>query len=117
MTRKERAKRINYRVRKIAKDYDKKRICVFRSNSNIYVQLIDDIQSKTLFSYSTKSKDFSIKDEVKPYNIKGALQVGQYFGKKIKEMKITNLCFDRNGFKFHGRVKALADGIREFVKF
>lgn len=119
MDRKLRAMRTGYRVRKAANG--KARICVYKSGSNIYTQVIDDLERKTIAQISSLDKEFkeiSKKDNnVKGYNVAGALLIGQILGKKLKEMSVIKLCFDRRGYPFHGRIKAIADGIRESVEF
>jgi large subunit ribosomal protein L18 len=101
------------RVRKKVLGTDQRpRICVFKSNKHIYAQIISDDRRVTLASVSTLSKDLATKVE----NIKGveaAKQVGLVLAKICKEKQITHVVFDRNGFLFHGRVKAIADGARE----
>ncbi len=87
------------------------RLSVFRSAENIYAQLIDDAQGKTLASASTLDK--GIKGELKTGgNVDAAKKVGELIAKKAVDKKITTVSFDRNGYLFHGRVKALADSAR-----
>jgi large subunit ribosomal protein L18 len=87
------------------------RVCVFRSNKHIYAQVISDDQGKTLAAVSTLSDDLTT---VKKRNsVDGAKQVGLALAKICKEKNITRVVFDRNGFLYHGRVKAVADGARE----
>lgn len=89
---------------------DKPRLCVFRSNKHIYAQAVDDITKRTLASFS--DPQLSKKDrEGKPMDI--AKKVGQELGKKLKSLKVNQVVFDRSGYKYHGRVKFLADGVRE----
>jgi large subunit ribosomal protein L18 len=85
------------------------RMTVTRSNKNLYVQVIDDDEGKTLASISTMEKEFVA---VKP-NTEGATKLGEAFGARLKEKKITTVVFDRNGYLYHGVVKALADGTRK----
>lgn len=86
------------------------RICVFRSNKHIYVQLIDDEKGQTLLSTS----DFEIeKKKRKMTKIEKAKEVGRILAKKALKKKIEKIVFDRAGYKYHGRVKALAEGARE----
>ena len=89
------------------------RLVVFRSNKNIYGQLIDDSDRVTIVSSSTIDKE--LKDKI--LKIEGKVEksklVGMSIGKKLKDKKTKKIIFDRNGYKYHGRVKALADGIRE----
>ncbi len=91
---------------------DKPRLCVFRSSKNIYAQIIDDVNGKTLAAAS--SLDADIKTEAAYGGNKAAARlVGQKIGKLAKEAGITVLCFDRGGYLYHGRVAELADGARE----
>ena len=85
------------------------RMCVYRSLNHIYVQLIDDEAGKTLASASTVEKGF----EGKASNVEGAALVGKKIAEKAIEAGIKKVVFDRAGFKFHGRVKSLADAARE----
>ena len=87
------------------------RLCVFRSAKNIYAQIIDDVNHKTLVSASTLDKD--IKEQA-AYggNKEAAKLVGEKIGKAAKEAGIEAVCFDRGGYLYHGRVKELADGAR-----
>jgi len=84
----------------------KPRLAVFRSNRHIYAQLIDDQQGRTLVSAS----DLEIKNKVK--KSEKARLVGELLAKKAKELKIKKAVFDRAGYKYHGRVKNLAEGAR-----
>jgi large subunit ribosomal protein L18 len=102
------------RIRKklMVKGGHRPRLSVFRSGKHIYAQIIDDQNHKTLVSASTVSKD--LKGKVKKgSNIAAAKEVGNVLAKKAKEMKIQAVSFDRNGYLYHGRVKALADAARE----
>ncbi|MCG3138677.1 MAG: 50S ribosomal protein L18 [Phycisphaerae bacterium] len=91
---------------------DKPRMSVFRSHQNIYVQLIDDATGVTLCSASTRDKDQ--RGEVNYGGNKNAAgRIGQIIAKRAVEKGIQTVVFDRNGYKFHGRVKALADAARE----
>lgn len=84
----------------------KPRLAVFRSNSNIYAQLIDDTAGKTLTSFSDLKLDKSgTKTEM-------ATKVGEEMAKKVQDLKITEIVFDRGWFAYHGRVKALAEALR-----
>ena len=91
---------------------EKPRLSVFRSSKNIYCQIIDDTTGMTLASASTVTKD--IKDK-SPYggNAKAAELVGQKIAEEAQKLGITKTVFDRGGYKFHGRVKALADSARK----
>jgi large subunit ribosomal protein L18 len=85
---------------------------VFKSKKHIYAQVIYDQQGMTLASISTLSKNLADKTE-KSKGVEAAKQIGRSLAKLCKEKNITRVVFDRNGFLFHGRVKALADGARE----
>jgi len=99
-----------YRVSNLVKQFssDRPRLCVFRSNSHIYAQIIDDEHGKTLVSSGTLDKD--VKKSVKNGgNCAAAEKVGTTIASKALAAGVTKVAFDRHGFKFHGRVKALAD--------
>ena len=101
------------RVRKKVLGTDARpRICVFRSNKHIYAQVISDNQGKTLASVSTLSEAL-VEAAKQTKGVETAKQVGLALAKACKEKNITKVVFDRNGFLFHGRVKAVADGARE----
>jgi large subunit ribosomal protein L18 len=105
-------KRLNRKIRirkKISGTSTVPRLAVFKSNNNIYVQAIDDLNQVTLASSSTLSK------EVKSKNLsnESAKQVGELLGEKLKDLKIKSAVFDRGGYIYHGRIKSLADGIRD----
>ena len=88
------------------------RLAVFRSNKNIYAQIIDDSIGKTLVSASTLQKD--VKAELENTDdVKAAAYVGTVIGKKAVEAGIESVVFDRGGYIYHGKVKALADAARE----
>jgi len=96
------------------------RFCVFRSNKHIYGQLIDDNKGKTLVNVSDKGMKVksagkkTAEGEVKlSGKIAAAFEVGKIVAQKAIELKIDKVVFDRGGYKYHGRVKALADGARE----
>ena len=97
---------------KISGTAERPRLCVFRSNASISVQLIDDVAGKTLASASDiNAKKSGTKSEM-------AAKVGTEIAGKIKDLKISEIVFDRGGFAYHGRVKALAEAIRaEQIKF
>ena len=89
------------------------RLVVYRSNIHLYAQLIDDNESKTLLSMSTNDK--TIKKELEKLNSKidKSVFIGKKIGSEILDMKIKKVMFDRNGYMYHGRVKAFVDGARE----
>ena len=86
------------------------RLSVFRSSKNISAQIIDDKSSKTLISATSLKKDFDKKSKKK---IDISVDVATILAKKALEKKITNVYFDRGGYKFHGRIKSLAEAIRK----
>ncbi len=105
---------IKRRVRKrIRGTSERPRLRVFRSSKFIYAQLIDDTQDKTIITVSSLSKSLSEKISKTKGKIEAARIVGQAIGEEAKKRKITRVVFDRNGYKYHGRVKALAEGARE----
>ncbi len=100
--------RRHHRVRnKVSGTAERPRLSVFKSNTAIYVQVIDDSNSKTLASSSTKTLKLSNS------NIENATKVGKDIAKKLKKLKVTELVFDRGGYIYHGKVKAVADAVRE----
>ncbi|WP_053237576.1 50S ribosomal protein L18 [Sandaracinus amylolyticus] len=108
----QRAKR-KKRIRKnVSGDTERPRLTVFRSAKHIYVQVIDDSQGKTLAAVSTLSKD--VRGELGEKNKSDVAKVvGQAIAKVCKDKGIAKVVFDRNGYIYHGRVKALADAARE----
>jgi len=104
--------KIKYRVRKKVVGTDEKpRLSVFRSNKQIYAQLINDDKGITLVSASSREKAFDEKKEGTKTDT--AKEVGKLIAEKAKEAGIENVVFDRNGYLYHGRVKSLAEGARE----
>jgi len=101
------------RVRKkVLGTAERPRLCVFRSLRHIYVQVIDDRSGRTLAAASTLSAE--LKSDLKSKRDKAAAQaVGKLVAEKTKAAGITRVVFDRNGFLYHGRIKALADAARE----
>lgn len=90
----------------------KPRLSVFRSNNNIYVQAINDQEGKTLLAYSSLNAE--MKDQGKnSKSCEMAVEVGRTFGQKLLEKGINQAVFDKGNRLYHGRIKALADGIRE----
>tara|TARA_Y100000590_G_scaffold455784_1_gene605072 strand:- start:439 stop:804 length:366 start_codon:yes stop_codon:yes gene_type:complete len=87
------------------------RLVVFRSNKHIYSQLVDDNNNVTLFSSSSNDKDFSKGKSNSKIDL--SKEVGYCMADKIKKQKITKIVFDRNGYLYHGRVKAFAEAVRE----
>ncbi len=110
-TRVQRRQKIRHRIRKeVAGASQKPRLSVFRSNTDIYAQLIDDVKGVTIASASSKEKDIAAQKGNKSEISK---LVGQSIAKKATELGIETCVFDRSGYLFHGRVKSLADGARE----
>lgn len=87
----------------------KPRVSVFKSNKHIFVQFIDDSTGKTILSSKIVS---SAKSKLKGKKTEKAAEIGKVIATKAKEAGITDVVFDRGGYKYHGRVKALADGLR-----
>ena len=103
-------KRRHIRVRrKISGTAECPRLCVFRSNKGIYVQLIDDVAGNTLAQASTLDKEIKTKHS----NKEAAKEVGALIAKRAKDKKIETVVFDRSGYIYHGVVKELADSARE----
>jgi len=101
-----------YRVSNLVKRYsDRPRLCVFRSNAHIYAQIIDDEQGKTIVSAGTLDKELKSSNP-NGGNCAAAEVVGTTLASKALAAGITKVAFDRHGFKYHGRVKALADAAR-----
>jgi large subunit ribosomal protein L18 len=111
---KKRRERIRFQIRKkLRGTSEKPRLVVYRSALHIYAQLIDDVNSKTLVSVSTKSKDVIEKISGVKGKIEKSKIVGKLAAEKAKSTNINQVVFDRNGYLYHGRVKALAEGARE----
>ena len=105
-------KRIHYRIRKkVSGTAECPRVAVFRSLKHIYLQAIDDTAGKTIVSVSTVDKEMKGKtDGKRKSDLAGVL--GETLGNKLKDKKIETIVFDRGGFRYQGRVKAAADGLR-----
>ena len=112
LTKQDRRIRIKRRIRKkISGSAQKPRMSVFRSNKQIYVQFIDDLDGKSLLSVCSKTKEIAEKGNVA--KVEQAKLVGNLAAKKAIEKGITDVVFDRNGYLYHGRIKSLAEGARE----
>ncbi len=110
-SKKDKRQNIRYRIRKtIAGTADSPRLAVFRSNKQIYAQLIDDVAGSTIVAASSRDKSLEGKKVTK---IEQAKLVGTLIGEKAKEAGVESVKFDRGGFIYHGRVKALAEAARE----
>jgi large subunit ribosomal protein L18 len=113
-------KKINQRIRrkkhvrrKVSGTDERPRLTVFRSNKNIYAQIIDDLAGRTLVSASTQEKDLSGKLSGAGGNKQAAKAVGEALAAKASAKGIKQVVFDRNGYPYHGRVKELAEGARQ----
>ncbi len=103
--------KIKYRIRKkISGESAKPRLSVFRSNTDIYAQLIDDTSGTTLAAASSREKDIKAQKAAK---IEKSKLVGAAIARKAGELGIKTVVFDRGGYIYHGRVKAVAEGARE----
>lgn len=105
-TREERRFRRHLRVRKsVSGTPERPRMVIFRSDKHIYAQLVDDVAGKTLLTVSSQKAEGT--------KTARATEVGKQFASRAKEQGITAVVFDRAGYRYHGRVKAVADGARE----
>jgi large subunit ribosomal protein L18 len=103
--------KIRYRIRKkVSGTSSLPRLSVFRSNADIYAQLIDDTNGVTIASASSRQKDIAAQKSPK---IAKSKMVGEAIAKKAVELGMKKVVFDRSGYVYHGRVKAVADGARE----
>jgi large subunit ribosomal protein L18 len=112
LTKTDRRQRIKFRIRKrLSGTKERPRLSIFRSNSQIYAQLVDDLAGKTLANASSLYKT------VGEQKVKGKIEVAKLVGKLIaeraKDLGIQEVVFDRSGYLYHGRVKAFADAARE----
>lgn len=106
-----RRRKIHYRIRsKVSGTAGKPRLSVFRSNRDIYAQLIDDESGQTLVAASSRDKGLQVAAGTK---VEKSRQVGQELAKKAQALGITRCVFDRSGYLYHGRVKSLSEGARE----
>ena len=111
LTKQERRQRIKYRIRKkLSGNGERPRMTVYRSNKQIYVQLVDDLTGKTLGAASSKEKEIATQ---KVNKIDQAKLVGKRIAEVAKEKGIDTVVFDRNGYLYHGRVKNLAEAARK----
>ena len=108
MARRKRARRVR---RKVFGTAERPRLSVYRSNTGLYVQLTDDVTGVSLAGVS--SKHVTVPEGEKNGKIGVAKAVGKLIAEKAKEKNITNVVFDRSGYLYHGRVKAVAEGARE----
>ncbi|WP_224489067.1 50S ribosomal protein L18 [Robertkochia flava] len=111
LSKTERRQRIKNRIRKVVSGTETRpRLAVYRSNKEIYAQLIDDQNGKTILAASSRDKEMSSATGTK---IEIAAQVGKTIAEKALKAGIDTITFDRGGYLYHGRVKSLADGARE----
>ncbi len=109
---KDRLKRRHLRIRKrIFGTPERLRVCVRRSNKHIYAMLVDDTKNRVLTAVSTLSKE--LRENKKPGKTSMAKEVGILLAKKAMALGCKKIVFDRGGYKYHGRVKAVAEGLRE----
>ena len=111
LTKNERRIRIKNRIRKVVSGTEARpRLAVFRSNKEIYAQVVDDVTGKTLAAASSRDKDVA---STKGTKSELATLVGKAIAEKAVKAGITTISFDRGGYQYHGRVKLLAEGARE----
>jgi len=108
-SKKKRTRRVRFGI---AGNRDRHRLTVFRSNRNIFAQIIDDINGTTLVQASTLDKEFR-RQPSDPFNKDVARDVGRRIAARAKEKNIVKVVFDRGPYLYHGKIKALADGARE----
>jgi large subunit ribosomal protein L18 len=115
-TREDRRDRIKYRIRKrVSGSQERPRLTVFRSVTHMYVQVVDDMTGQTIASASTIEPTVkgALPKAAKGGNIEGAKAIGKTIAERLLEKGVKRVVFDRNGFLYHGRVKAVADAARE----
>ena len=111
LSKQDRRNRLRFRIRKTVSGTEQRpRLAVFRSNKEIYAQLIDDVSGKTITAASSRDKDI---DASKVNKIEAAKLVGKSIAEKAVKSGVEAVSFDRGGYLYHGRVKSLADGARE----
>jgi len=111
LSKSQKRNRIHLRIRKnISGTAERPRLCVFRSNKEIYAQLVDDLNGKTITAASSRDKDIAGAEGNK---IDAAKLVGKAVAEKAKKAGVDAVVFDRGGYLYHGRVKQLAEGARE----
>ncbi|MBB3124665.1 MULTISPECIES: 50S ribosomal protein L18 [Mesoflavibacter] len=111
LTKSQRRSRIKSRIRKIVSGTEARpRLSVFRSNKEIYAQIVDDVTGKTLVAASSRDKDIS---SSKGNKVEIAALVGKSIAEKALKAGVETISFDRGGYLYHGRVKSLAEGARE----
>jgi large subunit ribosomal protein L18 len=111
LSKQDRRQRLRFRIRKtVSGTVQRPRLAVFRSNKEIYAQLIDDVSGKTITAASSRDKDI---DASKANKIGAAKLVGKAIAEKAVKAGVDTISFDRGGYLYHGRVKSLAEGARE----
>ncbi|MCB0744372.1 MAG: 50S ribosomal protein L18 [Ignavibacteriae bacterium] len=111
LTKNERRLRIKSRIRKVVSGTESRpRLAVFRSNKEIYAQIVDDVTGKTISAASSRDKDIS---SAKGTKSEIATLVGKAIAEKALKAGVETISFDRGGYQYHGRVKSLAEGARE----
>lgn len=113
-SRKDRRQVRHFRIRThVSGTAERPRLCVFRSNAYVYAQVIDDHTGKTIAAASSNQKDLKTQLGGKCGNVAASKLVGKTVAERAKAKGITKVCFDRGGYRYHGRVKAVADAARE----
>jgi large subunit ribosomal protein L18 len=115
-TKEDRRDRIKHRIRKrVAGNEQRPRLTVFRSVAHMYVQVVDDMSGQTIASASTVEPTVkgALEQKARGGNIEGAKAIGRTIAQRLIEKGVKRVVFDRNGFLYHGRVKAVADAARE----
>jgi large subunit ribosomal protein L18 len=111
LSKTDRRDRIRFRIRKtVSGTAERPRLAVYRSNKEIYAQLIDDVSGKTIIAASSRDKDI---DASKVNKVEAAKLVGKAIAEKATKAGVETVSFDRGGYLYHGRVKSLAEGARE----
>ena len=115
-TKDDRRQRIKYRIRRrVSGTVERPRLTIFRSVSHMYVQVVDDASGKTIASASTVEPTVkgALAKKARGGNVEGAKAIGKTIAERLIEKGVKRVVFDRNGFLYHGRVKAVADAARE----
>jgi large subunit ribosomal protein L18 len=107
-----RQRRHNRLRKKVSGSVERPRMCVYKSLNNIYAQIIDDTKGHTLVAASTLDKDMR-NEEGHKGNVSMAKRVGSLIASRAVQLGVKKIVFDRGGYKYHGRIKALAEGARE----
>lgn len=92
---------------------DRPRVCVFRSGANLYLHLIDDGRGRVLCTLSTLSPEFKEKKLSSSKNMAAAKALAEMFAEKLKQNNVTEAVFDRSGYRYHGKIKVMAEALRE----